>query len=269
MARRSKRCVFCREHGVTAQHVIHDDWKNKVPIPDSPSEFYYSKHGEAGTRPDAPLFGLQVKQVCGPCNRGWMVRLELDVEPWILNPDMLDAPFSPKTFRRWAIMTAIMRSYVDHSRWGVVPRAELQRLYAGEDLPEWHVFVGKTHARQLRHAFYAVGKGDGSGLLGGIVQASFVIGAAVVVCLRIFAPDAEPSLHAGFKDFYVHRVDYLTEVSTSDGSMPHLVLKPAIPNNLFSGMFLFFTNDPRSPVAHVMAQTWRNLLEQSQAHGAE
>lgn len=191
-----------------------------------------------------------------------MNRLELKVEPWILNPNILDPPFESEDFRRWAILTAIMRAYVDHPKGGVIPAGDLQRLHNGDDIEEWQVYIGKADIRHLRHAHTSLGVGNGlRGLKAGIVSASFAIGEAVILCHRFVDPDGgfSVSFRQGFHDYYIRGNDYLTPVPFGSESMPHLILKPDIPMDVLSSATYFFTNDPASPIGDKMARVYGTI----------
>ncbi|EHB54017.1 hypothetical protein MycrhDRAFT_4480 [Mycolicibacterium rhodesiae JS60] len=134
------------------------------------------------TRPD-PLFELTVRHVCARCNNGWMNRLDLAVEDWVIDPR--NETCDPHDLRRWAIKLAIMLSLTGQPS-AVLPPRDYERLFAGDDLNEWSVFIGQSGFREWRHA--QVGKGllseESGEMVDGITHASWVVGSSVVTALR-------------------------------------------------------------------------------------
>ncbi len=187
----TRRCVWCGGQANSREHIFKKDFKKTLGITEPlPRAFSgVNNQGARTTRPD-PLFELKVRRVCRKCNSGWMNRLDLHVEPWILDTGNQTAWYAcdPIKFRRWAIKLAMMRSLVDNA--SAVPRDHFHRLYNGDDLEEWHVFVGRAHFKEFRHAFSHYGinsviKPAGAPDPPGWIHGSWALGTAVISAICI------------------------------------------------------------------------------------
>jgi hypothetical protein len=81
--------------------------------------------------------------------------LDSIVEPWVFDPNNDDNRCDPTQFRRWAIKIALLRLYYEEPL--LIEPGDPAKIYAGEDIPDWHVFIGHTQHPEHRHAFCGVG----------------------------------------------------------------------------------------------------------------
>jgi len=146
----ARKCVFCGSTPVTSEHIFKRAFRKKLGLPAGNRRLDQQKGLDQPktTRPD-PLFELKVRHVCARCNNGWMNRLDLAVEHWVVDPD--NKTCEPNDLRRWAIKLAILLSLTAQPS-TVLPRNDYQRLLAGADLSEWYVLVGRNSFPEWRHA---------------------------------------------------------------------------------------------------------------------
>lgn len=201
-----------------------------------------------------PLFALTTKSVCGVCNNGWMNDLDLKVEKWVLRPDPLDPGCSPQELRRWAIKVAIPRSRRDEDDLAF-PSDDMTRVHSGQDIEDWHVFIGSTQRPEHRHNFgsFAGGLIEQGSISQGVIQVSWSLGTALVTALRIAG---EPGRHflKAFKSYNRQQSLPFAEVLPSAAAVPPLTTRPQIPNWLITSFFRYFTPDTASPVADAIRQ---------------
>jgi hypothetical protein len=127
-----RTCVFCGGPANSVEHIFKRAFKHKLGIVDPVDRAFVrvDADGALSARPD-PLFELKVRRVCRRCNSGWMNKLDLRVEDWIIDTDDESAfqACDATDFRRWALKMALMRSLVDDAT--IVPREYFTRLYDG------------------------------------------------------------------------------------------------------------------------------------------
>lgn len=227
----------------------------------------YTQHNVNGlvtTRPD-PLFELKVRRVCRACNSGWMNHLDLHVENWIINPDDQNAYRScdPALFRRWVIKWSIMRSLIDNPT--VVPATDRHRLYKGDDLEEWQIFVGRAHFKEWRHAFAAHGagfpaRGGNPEHYIGFFHVSVALGTAVISATR-FLGGLNPTT-SFLPDFIKYNRlvgEPLVEIPHGANSLPDIFAHRKLAYGQTEPFFMFFTNAPVSPMAGEMQKAYDDL----------
>jgi hypothetical protein len=260
MSKGRRTCVFCGDRADSVEHIFKKDFKKKLDITDYPREYTHTdvRTGVVTTRQD-PLFEAKVKRVCRKCNSGWMNRLDLAVERWIVDPADENAyhDCDPKTFRRWAIKLALMRSLLNSAT--VVPREYFLRLFNGDDLDEWHVFVGRSDFKEWRHNFTNVGiaadRTDGS--MGyGILHASWVLGEVVVSAVCIPGGDPETHFFPAFRTYNLNVGEPLVEVPYGAADLPDVFSRRKLLFGQALPFFRFFTPESESPVAREMKKTY-------------
>ncbi|WP_156766761.1 hypothetical protein [Mycobacterium sp. E2327] len=243
----ARKCVFCGRTPVTSEHIFKRAFRKKLNLPagnrrldrqdglDSPMT----------TRPD-PLFELTVRYVCSKCNSGWMNRLDLAVERWVINPD--SETCEPSDLRRWAIKVAIMYSLTAQPS-TVLPRTDYDRLFSGDDLNDWYVFIGRSSFPEWRHGHVGHGvRCDTTGeMLGGITHASWVVGTSVVSALRP-AGDAELHLLKAFRQYNVFADEPLVEIPCGADTFPDLLTHRPLRRGEAASFIWFFAAHPASPV---------------------
>lgn len=254
-------CVFCGGRANSAEHIFKRDFKRTLGI-GAPVDRAFAKtdiDGNVTLRPDPP-FDLKVRRVCRDCNSGWMNRLDLAVEPWIVNPDDQTAyqRCDPTGFRRWAIKLALMRSLIDHAM--IVPRDYFERLFRGEDLEEWHVFVGRSFFKEFRHAFAGVrvGRNDPAREVGyGILHASWALGNAVVSAVCIPGGDPERHFFPSFRIYNVNQGKPLVEIPFGASALPDVFAHRKLGAFQTEPFFMFFTPTPVSPIEDDMRAVYQ------------
>jgi hypothetical protein len=187
--------------------------------------------------------------------------LDSAVEPWLL--DQNDTSVDPATFRRWAIKVAILRSTLDEP--ALVTGPDCAALYDGNDLPDWHVFVGKAQSSEQRHNYCATAVGYGKGLTAGVVQVSWTLGLPIIVAIRVAANPGERLLRM-FNDSNMRLSYPLSEVDYGSTEFPSVLLNPYIPNEYLLAWFWYFSDNQHSPVRrHIQAtrEGWSRALKES------
>jgi hypothetical protein len=247
-----RRCVFCCSAPVTREHILPQSWRDRVGFPAVPREFIQRRKGNESTqRTESPkLFDVVVRRVCKKCNEGWMQALDKQVAHCVLNPDDTTQTCDPTQFRRWAIKVATMRSTLDYP--GVIPKRDCTRLYAGEDVDQWRIFIGRVNHPHLRDAFAIAGGRviDGE-LTQGIIQISWCVGTTLVVCLRE-GPVTENLLSKAFTDFCRGNGNHFAEVLPNAVEMPSLFSLIPLPIHQIQFYFWYFSTDIASPVRDAM-----------------
>ncbi|MFN3003022.1 hypothetical protein [Mycolicibacterium wolinskyi] len=283
-----RRCMFCdRAKGdlvdpndpasqaviMTREHIFRSSWKDKIvvsPLPNNQpmGDREFTRYGRDFTpkssRPE-PLFEVVVKPVCDYCNNGWMNDLDSAVEPWILDP--YNGECDPVDLRRWAIKVAVLRSRHEHPR---VPQPEdFTSLYSGDDIADWHIFVGRTLYPSHSHTFAGVGPitpAGGRGL--GLTQVSWSLGHVAVVAIRLVGEETGKELFKAFK--YHNRSEgiMVAEVSPTAKRIPNLAQLPELTPIKWESIVWYYSTHPLSPIAAGLAEMddgFRSVLEQ---HGA-
>ncbi|ORB16872.1 hypothetical protein BST37_05610 [Mycobacterium noviomagense] len=227
----------------------------------------YGLDGSPKQTKSEDLFSVIVKRVCAPCNNTWMNDLDSEVEPWVFDPVNDDNRCDPTEFRRWAIKVALLRSYYE-SPLAVEP-ADPAKIYAGEEIAEWHVFIGRTQRPEHRHSFCGVGplRPDG-GRLYGITQVSWTLGNSLVTALRVVTGDDElsqllnESSHGCLKNFKQYnrwRGIEVLEVLPTAKEMPSVRSLPALPIHEVQRLVWLFTTHPISPIAKEVREAYEGM----------
>lgn len=256
-----RKCVFCGGTPVTNEHVFKEAFRERLNLRDHKREFTQRKRpdGPRTTRPD-PLFGLEVRRVCADCNSGWMNRLDLSVQDWSIDPDDVTRTYDPTQFRRWAIKVAMMRTFADSS-FGLPPN-DFKRLMNGDDLAEWHVFVGRSEVTEWRHnyAAFAGGQKDLGYISAGLIHVSWVVGTSVVSTFRLAGGAGVYLLLNGFRQYNLFHGAPLVEIPHCPREFPKLSSRPKLIAGQAEPLFRYFT-DEHSPVAGIMRDSYRKLCE--------
>lgn len=92
------------------------------------------------------VLDFKAKVVCGPCNHGWMERLEAQarpfLEPMIRGHRSTLLPEGARTIAYWALKTAVMIDFAQEAEHRSVPASVYPELYAAEGvLPQTFVWV--------------------------------------------------------------------------------------------------------------------------------
>jgi hypothetical protein len=243
----ARKCVFCGSTPVTAEHIFKRGFRKKLSLPAGNRRLdrQVGLDSPMTTRPD-PLFELTVRYVCSKCNNGWMNRLDLAVERWVIDPT--DETCETTDLRRWAIKIAIMYSLTAQPS-TVLPRADYKRLLNGDDLNEWYVFVGQSSFPEWRHGHVGQGiRSDTTGeMLRGITHASWVVGTSVVSALRPVGA-AELDLLKAFRQYNVVVDAPLVEIPCGADTFSTLSTHRKLRRGEAASFIWFFAAHPVSPV---------------------
>lgn len=157
-------CAFCGSSGkLTGEHVF-GDWLSRIGL-----ELLPAPHGagplnrlgrELGVRPP---FRQKVKDICGPCNHGWMSQLEV-IAQRVLKPFILgesgeiaatDAGAIAAWIQKTALTAMLVSSEAERDAGYGLPASEYRGLWALRDkaqpLPASRFWVGR-YAGQIRLA---------------------------------------------------------------------------------------------------------------------
>jgi hypothetical protein len=261
-----RRCIFCGGTPVTREHIFRSAWRTTLPYVVGEREWVQHRLTSRRQRPDRP-FELVVKRTCAGCNNGWMNDLDTHVEPWLLNPAALDFECDPTEFRRWAIKVALLRGYVDTSL--THHPEDAAALFAGDDIPGWHVFVGQSQQPEYRHAFCGVGPviGNGIGRTAGVTQASWSLGTSLVTTFRITGTEAGPYLVKNFRSYNRWHGSPFAEVRYAAEQFPNVVMLPAVPIGLIQSFYWFTTPHDSSPIAEIIREYKAGILDAAHRSG--
>ncbi len=263
---------------MTREHIFRSSWKNKIDVstfpPGSPLvERRFIRYRLDNTEIRSKLedlFSIQVKRVCAPCNNTWMNDLDSVAEPWVFDPANDDNRCDPKKFRRWAIKVALLRSYYE-SPLAVEP-PDPARLYAGDDIPEWHVFIGRTAHPDHRHAFAGVGPiaMETGGRVFGVTQVSWTLGHSFVIALRLIGNTNWTDIsYRNLKGYNRSRGLEVMEILPTAKGMPSVRDLPALPVAELLRLVWFFTPNPLSPMSDIMRDAWDSVKEIAEQLGNE
>jgi hypothetical protein len=197
--------------------------------------------------------------------------LDSVVEPWVFNPDNDDSRCEPKEFRRWAIKVALLREAYDNRF--LVDFADPPKVFADEDIPEWHVYIGHTAVREHRHALCGVGPillGPPGGKPYGITQVSWTLGYSLVTALRVHNTDiASTNCYRNFRQYNGVRRGVVREVRPTDTEMPTVRLVKALSENEIQELVWLYTPNPVSPFADEVRKANEGMRERADALGIE
>ncbi|WP_156660738.1 hypothetical protein [Mycobacterium sp. 852002-10029_SCH5224772] len=197
-------CMFCEgDAPITREHIFRSSWKHKidtsehlVELPFFERKFtQYGQDNSAVRTKSEDLFSTSVKRVCAPCNNTWMNDLDSIAEPWVFDPNNDDNRCDSAQFRRWAIKIALLRLYFEQTF--LIEPGDTAKIYAGEDIPDWHVFIGHTQRPEHRHSLCGIGPvtiAPPGGKVYGLTQVSWTLGHSLVVAIRVVIRDYEPPL---------------------------------------------------------------------------
>ena len=257
--------MFCGSSDpMTKEHVFRSSWKKTLEtseyltgLPGVDRKFIqYNPNDNSEVRSkNEDLFAVIVKRVCAPCNNKWMNDLDSVVEPWVFDPSDDDKRCDPKGFRRWTIKIALLRCHYENP--DSIEPSDPPMLYAGQDIPEWHIFIGHTEMPEHRHAFCGVGPvlfGFG-GKAFGITQVSWTLGHSLVIALRVHGTDEiSKNCFRNFKQYNRQRGIVVREVLPTAEEMPSVRGLPEFPIHEVERVVWLFTPHPRSPIADAVRE---------------
>jgi hypothetical protein len=254
-----RACVFCGGPANSREHIFKKAFKKKLGVSELHRAFAQRNgEGVVTTRPD-PLFEQKVRRVCRTCNSGWMNDLDLHVEDWIVDPDDRNAfaACDPEEFRRWAIKLALMRSLMDTAT--AVPRGHFQRLFQGDDIEDWHVFVGRANFKEFRHAFSHIGVGFDHvtrNMAHGLIHVSWALGTAVVSAVCVQGLNPETHFLPAFRNYNRKMKEPLVEVPYGTAALPDVFAHRKLGAFQTEPFFMFYTAEPVSPIAEQIKKTY-------------
>lgn len=267
-------CIFCGSTDpVTKEHIYRSSWRKQLDVnlglgaigvtnTDIEASRQFTRYGLDNVERQSKqedLFSIIVKRVCAKCNNGWMNSLDEVVEPWVFDPTNDDKRCDPVEFRRWAIKLAILRCYYEHP--DSVEPVDPERIFNGEDVPDWHIFIGRTGLPEHRHAFCGIGpiiKGEGR--MFGITQVTWTLEHGFVTAIRL-KTDHELAIDNkglrevvvnGFRNFKRHNrymCIELLEVLPNSTGMPRVSTLPELSRTEIQSLAWFYTPNAASPIA--------------------
>lgn len=260
---------------MTREHMFPSTWREKlVPgeLRDTAAsrERTHTKYGLDLTPKSSHqerLFEVIVKPVCDHCNNGWMNDLDVAVEPWLLDPYLDSQPCEVKTFRRWATKVALLSTFHENPRFA--QPGDLTRLYEGEDIAEWKVFVGRAMTPSYNHTFTGVGPimPKAGGRMVGATQISWALGGLLFVAIR---PARDDSSRRGI--LHMFRTEnrrsgtLVAEVTPDALLLPDLRPLPPLSPFAWTTIEWFYSTNPLSPVSAAITQlerTFRDSITQN------
>lgn len=264
---------------MTKEHVFRSSWKKTLDtsehltaVPGMKRKFIrYDPRDNSEIRSKTEdLFSVIVKRVCASCNNKWMNDLDSVVEPWIFDPNDDDNRCDPEEFRRWAIKVALLRCHYENP--DSIESSDPPMIFAGQNISEWHIFIGHTEMPEHRHAFCGIGPvlvGVG-GKPFGITQVSWTLGHSLVAALRIHGTDTiSTNCFRNFKQYNRQRGIVLREVLPTATEMPSLKTLPEYPVHELERLAFLFTPDPRSPIAEAVREAIEGTRELANELGVE
>jgi hypothetical protein len=280
--------MFCGSDApVTKEHVFRSSWKHRLDTSEHLTnlpffERRFSKYGydnsETRTRSE-DLFSVIVKRVCAPCNNTWMNDLDEVVEPWVFDPNNDDNRCDPKVFRRWAIKVALLREYYDEPL--LIQPGDPAKIYAGEDIPDWHVFIGRIQRPEHRHALCGVGPTVAvppGGKIYGLTQVSWTLGHSLVTAMRVVIHDDEAhnelsqlsrNCLKNFKQYNRWQAIKVLEILPTAKEMPSALQLPALPTAEVQRLVWLFTPNPVSPIATDVRRAYDAARQLAEENGIE
>ncbi|OBB21074.1 hypothetical protein A5761_02900 [Mycolicibacterium setense] len=266
--------MFCGSSGpVTKEHIFRRSWKKTLEVNEGLTElpFFERRFSRYDVEDNSikytkleDLFSVIVKRVCDNCNNQWMNDLDTAVEPWVFNPMDDETRCDPVTFRRWAIKVALLRSYYENPN--LIEPSDPPTLFAGDEIPDWHVFIGHTALPEHRHALCGVGPvlQEPLGRPFGITQVSWTLGHSLVTALRVHGTDEiSTNCFKNFRQYNGVRRGAVREVKPSSATeMPTVRLLPALSQDQIQELVWLFTPHPSSPFAKEVrtANEWLKTL---------
>lgn len=274
---------------MTKEHVFRSSWKHKLDtsehladLPFFERQFsVYGQDNSAISTKSEDLFSVIVKRVCAPCNNKWMNDLDEVVQPWVFDPNNDDNRCDPYEFRCWAIKIALLRLYYEQPL--LIEPGDPAKLYAGEDIPDWHVFIGRTQRPEHRHAFCGIGPVIAvppGGKIYGLTQVSWTLGHSLVIAIRVVLRDDQSpdplnlneisrNCLKNFKQYNRLRGIEVREVLPTASEMPSVTSLPALPASEVQRLVWLFTPNPVSPIADRVRKAYEEAIKLAQELGIE
>lgn len=162
----AKTCAFCGSDGkLTAEHVF-GDWLGRIGLSAEPVRQESGPLNRSGRRMGVtPPFKWTVRAVCGPCNHGWMSKLEATaarvLAPLVRGLSGLIPEEDQSALAAWAQKTALVGMLTspgrDRHRGHGLPETEYRDLHARRDrsepLPESQFWIGRYEGSRLACAW--------------------------------------------------------------------------------------------------------------------
>ncbi|OUD86847.1 hypothetical protein BC477_02550 [Clavibacter michiganensis subsp. michiganensis] len=115
--------MFCQRTDVplTKEHVYPKHWKQYFPAVEGSGRVWQSgMNGYVERRGANHQFDNQVREVCGPCNGGWMQDLDMEAKPLVIaigqGRQTSMTGEEATLFRSWATKIALVRSLQDRNQ---------------------------------------------------------------------------------------------------------------------------------------------------------
>lgn len=271
--------MFCGSgEPMTREHIFRSSWKRKLKTDENLTQLpgvdrtftrYDQSDNSVRYSKLEDLFSVVVKRVCATCNNQWMNDLDSIVEPWVFDPYNDDNRCDPREFRRWALKVALLRIHYDEPL--VIEPADPPKIFCGEDISDWHVFIGRTAIPEHRHALCGVGPHTTTGgKLFGVTQVSWTLGHSLVTALRVHGShEWSTNCLRNFKQYNRIQNIIVREILPSAVEMPRMLSLPALSRERVQTLVWLFTTHPTSPMAEEVRKSNEGMPELADKLGVE
>ncbi|MDA4893038.1 hypothetical protein PFZ55_39870 [Streptomyces sp. MS2A] len=139
-------CAFCGQlRKLTKEHLFRDSLKGRIPASSELARRRTDSNGfDQLTDMPVSIFDLEVREVCAPCNHGWMNDIDARIEDLLVdlaNGSQTSIPAARiADFARWATRIALLRTLSERPRFGHA-RASLFRDFFESQLPPANTFI--------------------------------------------------------------------------------------------------------------------------------
>jgi hypothetical protein len=163
------RCAFCGGSPTTREHIISVQLGRRLKEASGArrGQFIRVRSGFPDEAWDQAPHTDAVKAVCGPCNNGWLARLEDQVTPllvrFLVDLDEVElAPADQGTLAAWAFGRAVVSDYL-HGGGTRVPEHDRQHLRLQGEPPQnavvWCAFGILTRRGEMTRFFQVLSSG--------------------------------------------------------------------------------------------------------------
>lgn len=162
-------CIFCGRPGVTKQHLWPDWMKAVVPRHGSEhsqeiTRFSTSIPGVVVMQPElhgkrGPFGARKIRKVCGPCNSGWMSRLETSAKQCLtdlmLGNDISINAANQSALAAWGAMISVIAEYTDIPTQSIPVEHRRHLMEHGTPPEGWFIWIaaykGENWKQRYRH----------------------------------------------------------------------------------------------------------------------
>ncbi len=160
-----KRCIFCRQSGLSREHIF-GDWLRAI-FPRSSADTHLHGMTTWGQAKSGKIYAMptlkieqghsgskKVKHVCKACNNGWMSRMEMRARP-ILMPLIQGtfhklSVFDQKSLAGWVAKTIMVAEFTYPDRVAVSEDDRLRMYASQEPSDNWKIWI--AHYNGIKHS---------------------------------------------------------------------------------------------------------------------